>query len=68
MYTPEKGLHFYQAVRKCQEDSKSRKLDFQDMEFNGLNIRVSTDSNMDDLSIIYELKSELRRCKEGVGV
>lgn len=66
MYEPEKELHFRAAVEKLQQILKSTNRLYEDMKFNGTSIRVSVDSNVDDLSIIYEQKRELLKLKHDV--
>lgn len=56
----EKGDHFVTAVKKTQNQIRSNE-DYLDLEFNGIRVRVSKNSNLDDLSTIYNLKSELKR-------
>ncbi len=61
MYEPEKGMNFYQAVKTLQgilEEQGSRD---RQMNFNGIYLYVSADSNPDDLATIYDLKNEIRR-------
>jgi hypothetical protein len=60
----EKGDNFYGAVRKVKEQIL-RDDQYLDLEFNGIHIRVSKDSNIDDLSTIYYLKRTIERMKLG---
>lgn len=61
MYEPEKGMNFYQAVKTLQEILRQDKSKYRIMIFNDINLTVSVDSNIDDLSIIYDLKRRLEK-------
>lgn len=63
MFIPDKGVNFYQAVTACKLDMKKRDVDIEILDFNDIQIRVSNDSNSDDLSHIYNLKHLLRQNK-----
>jgi hypothetical protein len=60
----EKGMNFYDAVKKVKENMFNNE-SYLDLEFNGIHIRVSKDSNIDDLSTIYYLKRTIERMKLG---
>jgi hypothetical protein len=60
----EKGMSFYEAAKKVKEQIL-RDDQYLDLEFNGIYIRVSKDSNIDDLSTIYYLKRTIERMKLG---
>ena len=60
----EAGESFYGAVKKVQ-DSLRLENDYCDLEFNGIRVRVSKNSNIDDLSTIYNLKHTIRRLQAG---
>ena len=61
IYEPDKGMNFYSACRALQAWLKENKKDNWLMEFNGHRIHVSVDSNLDDLSTIYDLKCKIAR-------
>jgi hypothetical protein len=60
----EKGDNFYEAVRKVKENMFNNE-SYLDLEFNDIRVRVSKDSNIDDLSTIYYLKRTIERMKLG---
>ena len=60
----EVGDSFNTAVEKLQRSLKY-KSDYCDLEFNNIRIRVSKDSNINDLSTIYNLKYTILRLKAG---
>jgi hypothetical protein len=60
----EKGDNFYGAVRKVKEQIY-RDNQYLDLEFNNIRVRVSKDSNIDDLATIYDLKRIIERMKLG---
>ena len=60
----EKGDSFYTAVKKVK-DNILKSTDYIDLEFNEIRVRVSKDSNIDDLAIIYDLKCKIRRMEAG---
>lgn len=62
MYEAEKGMNFYQAVKTLQEILREKRSKYRIMVFNDINVTVSIDSNIDDLSIIYDLKRQLAKC------
>jgi hypothetical protein len=59
----EKGMNFYEAVKFAKKEIKET--DYLDLKFNDIVVRVSKDSNIDDLSIIYHLKHTINRLKLG---
>lgn len=59
----EKGESFFSAVRKVQGSLAPGR--YCDLEFNEIRVRVSKDSNIDDLSVIYDLKAKIRRLEAG---
>jgi hypothetical protein len=61
IYEPSKGLHFYGAITECKTEAKRLGLDSMIMRFNGIDVRVSVDSNSDDLATIYDLKRQLKK-------
>ena len=54
----EKGMNFYEAVKFAKKEIKET--DYLDLKFNDILIRVSKDSNIDDLSITYYLKHTIK--------
>jgi len=60
----EKGMNFYDAVKKVKENMFNNE-SYLDLEFNDIRVRVSKDSNIDDLSTIYYLKRTIERMKLG---
>jgi hypothetical protein len=60
----ERGMSFYDSVKKVKEQIL-REGQYLDLEFNSIHIRVSKDSNIDDLSTIYYLKHTIERMKLG---
>jgi hypothetical protein len=60
----ESGDNFYTAVKKVQDSLKNQN-DYCDLEFNEISVRVSKDSNINDLATIYDLKHCIRRLKAG---
>jgi hypothetical protein len=54
----EPGMNFYQAINKAHE-GLYWETDYVDLIFNGIRIRVSKNSNNDDLATIYDLKRRL---------
>ena len=63
MYIAEKGLTLYQAVEQCKEQILNDS--YEDMEFNGISIRVGKYSDSADLLTIYYLKHKIRRLEAG---
>ena len=61
MYEPDKGMSFYGAIKELQDLLKYEGQEYRIMKFNDILITVSHDSNIDDLSTIYELKRKLAR-------
>ena len=60
----ESGENFINAVKRVKSMLKNDE-DYLDLEFNELRIRVSKNSNIDDLCVIYDLKHTIRRMKSG---
>jgi hypothetical protein len=60
----EKGMSFYEAAKKVKEQIL-RDDQYLDLEFNNISVRVSKDSNIDDLTTIYYLKCKVERMKLG---
>lgn len=60
-YEPPKGENFFTSVRKIKELLHQENQDYLDFEFNGIRIKISVDSNIDDLNIIYLLKHKIRQ-------
>jgi hypothetical protein len=60
----DKGDSFYGAVQKVQRSLRNPN-DYRDLEFNEIRVRVSKNSNIDDLSTIYNLKHTIRRLQAG---
>lgn len=61
IYEPSKGVHFYGAISECKQEAKRLGLDTMILRFNDIDVRVSLDSNSDDLAIIYDLKRQLKQ-------
>jgi hypothetical protein len=59
----EMGMNFYEAVKFAKKEIKGT--DYLDLKFNDIIVRVSKDSNIDDLSTIYNLKHTINRLKLG---
>jgi hypothetical protein len=59
----EKGMNFYEAVKFAKKEIKGT--GYLDLKFNDITVRVSKDSNIDDLSTIYDLKHTINRLKLG---
>ncbi len=59
----DKGMNFYEAVKFAKKELKEKS--YADLKFNDITIRVSKDSNIDDLSTIYNLKHTINRLKLG---
>lgn len=60
----EKGESFHGAVEKVKNSLRFDN-DYCDLEFNGIRVRVSKNSNIDDLNTIYNLKHTIRRLQAG---
>ena len=60
----EAGVSFYKAVKDLQQSLNSSN-EYLDLVFNDISIRVSKNSNIDDLSTIYNLKHTTNRLKLG---
>jgi hypothetical protein len=60
MVYAESGELFRHAVKRVQDTMKPSE-NYLDLVFNEIRIRVSHDSNIDDLCTIYDLKHELNR-------
>ena len=60
----ESGDSFFTAVKKLQSTLKTPE-DYCDLEFNEIGVRVSKDSKINDLSVIYDLKHKIRRMQAG---
>jgi hypothetical protein len=60
----EKGMSFYDSVKEVKEQIL-RDNQYLDLEFNNIRVRVSKNSNIDDLAIIYDLKRIIERMKLG---
>jgi len=56
----QKGDTIFYAIQKCKDDLKQIG-DTVQLEFNGIIIDVNYNSAVNDLVIIYELKSHIRR-------
>lgn len=63
MYEVEKGVSFRKSVQDLKATLKPG--EYRIMEFNKILLTVSQDSNEDDICIIYELKHQINRLKEG---
>lgn len=60
----ESGVSFYKAVQDLQQSLNNSK-EYLDLVFNDISVRVSKNSNIDDLSTIYNLKHAINRLKLG---
>ena len=60
MYEASSGTHISLAIKECQDMLKENSHSNVMMRFNGIDIRVSLDSNIWDLMEIYDLKHQLR--------
>ena len=60
----EKGQNIYQAIEDLQE-SLSTMDSYLDLEFNDIVVRVTKNSNINDLTTIYNLKHTINRLKLG---
>jgi hypothetical protein len=63
----EKGDSFYSACKKVQETLKNPE-DYCDLIFNDIRVRVSKNSNIDDLQTIYHLQHTINRLKAGYNI
>ena len=63
MYEPAKGTNFWQATKECQSYLRKQAMENIVMVFNDIQVRVSIDSNLDDLQLIYNLKHLLSQNK-----
>lgn len=63
-YKAEAGEIFYKFMERVKEDLKINGFKCGYATFNGIKIMASYDSCIDDLSIIYNLKSRLRQLGE----
>jgi len=63
IYEPLKGVNFYSAVNECKKETKRTGLDSMILRFNEIDVRVSLDSNSDDLATIYELRRQLKKAQ-----
>lgn len=61
IYEPDKGVSFYDAVRTLKAILLIEKSLYRMMLFNGINVTVSVDSNVDDVATIYDLKHKIRQ-------
>ncbi len=61
IYEPDKGQNFRGACRELKEYLKTNKQGYKIMQFNEITVIVSSDSNEDDLAIIYELKRKIQQ-------
>jgi hypothetical protein len=64
MMYAEAGDNIYSAIRKVQSSLLSGE-DYQDLSFNDISIRVAKNSNINDLTTIYNLKHQILRLKAG---
>ena len=60
----EEGMSFYDSVKKVKEQML-RDDQYLDLEFQKIRVRVSKNSNINDLSTIYDLKYRIERMKLG---
>lgn len=60
-FEPSKGANFYGAVKEAKALMNPEGCNYIDMKFNEISIRVSWDSNPDDLATIYDLKRAIER-------
>ena len=60
MYEPVLGEWFPVFVERVKQTLKNSKLESGVAKFNGVIFNVSSDSNTDDLSTIYNLKLKLK--------
>lgn len=58
----QKGMNFFEAVNFAKKEIKT---DYIDLIFNDISVRVSKDSNINDLSTIYNLKHTINRLRLG---
>lgn len=58
MYIPDKSMSFDEALKHCK-DQITNSDGYLIMEFKGIRITVSKDSNRDDLATIFVLKEKL---------
>lgn len=58
----ESGDNIITSIRKVQDSLKNDN-DYCDLEFNNIRIRVSKNSNIDDLCTIYDLKYTILRLR-----
>lgn len=63
-YQVDAGLMFYQAAEHAIELAKKHK-ETVEFEFNGILILAYSTSDIKDLCLIYDLKHQIRRLKEG---
>lgn len=61
MFEVDKGVSFREACELAKNECYNKGFISLIMKFNHITLNVSKDSNIDDLSTIYYLKSELYR-------
>lgn len=59
IYEADKGEMFYYFIRRMKQECIINKQSYRDCVFNGIYFTIFKDSNMDDISIIYDLKIKL---------
>jgi hypothetical protein len=58
-YNPDAGESFYNFMVRVKKQIREDNGLFGTVKFNGIEIEVSHDSNINDLGIIYDLKRKL---------
>jgi len=64
IYEPSPGLMFVSAVKELKCLLQKENHSYRMMEFNGILVTVSVDSNTDDLCTIYDLKHKIRQLEK----
>jgi hypothetical protein len=66
IYEVEKGLNFYEDVKNAKNKiDKASLVSNIDMIFNEISITIHSDSNNNDIYLIYDLKHKIRRLEAG---
>jgi hypothetical protein len=60
IYEVEEGKPFFEAVDDLKRILKDSGSLYRMMQFKGIYVTVSVDSNLDDLATIYDLKKKLK--------
>jgi hypothetical protein len=66
IYEPPKGESFRNAVDNLKKKLQTTGGSYRQILFNEIYVTVSSDSNVDDICTIYDLKHEMRRVKKKI--